>query len=183
MQSSLRAVIRLDTGLQRRTTTNHTILVLGGTGKAETSGLGQPEARVRRSLPAASKLVVAGRPAATAPSTDARQLGSCRTRRRGLGGGDGHRPVRLHADPAADDRAGGLTRAAAGTLATANYVGYLAGAVAGDGLDPPGPLAGRLAHIPGRPRRHAWLRCRSRTTRLTGWRCGLSPASPAPWCS
>ena len=35
-------MIRLDTGLQRRTTTNHTILVLGGTGKAETVRLGQP---------------------------------------------------------------------------------------------------------------------------------------------
>jgi len=37
MQSSLEAMTRLDTGLQRRTTTNHTILVLGGTGKAETT--------------------------------------------------------------------------------------------------------------------------------------------------
>ena len=33
-------MIRLDTGLQRRTTTNHTILVLGGTGKAENRSTG-----------------------------------------------------------------------------------------------------------------------------------------------
>jgi hypothetical protein len=42
MQSSLGAIIRLDTGLQRRTTTNHTILVLGGTGKAETTRRDHP---------------------------------------------------------------------------------------------------------------------------------------------
>jgi hypothetical protein len=36
MQSSLGATIHLDLGLQRRTRTNHTILALGSTGKAET---------------------------------------------------------------------------------------------------------------------------------------------------
>jgi hypothetical protein len=44
-------MIRLDTGLQRRTTTNHTILVLGGTGKAETTRRNHPRRwPVRRSL-------------------------------------------------------------------------------------------------------------------------------------
>ena len=40
MQSCLGAMIRLDTGLQRRTTTNHTILVLSGTVKAENRSTG-----------------------------------------------------------------------------------------------------------------------------------------------
>jgi hypothetical protein len=50
---------------------------------------------------------------------------------RGPGGQHGHRPVRVHADPAADDRAGGLSAQGGAALATANYVGYLVGALAG----------------------------------------------------
>ena len=117
---------------QRRTTTNFTpFSPLGGTGKAETVRLGQPEARVRRSLPAASILVVAGRPAVTAQSTVPAKWVHVGRGAAALGAAMGIGRFAYTPDPAADDGAGGLTPQAAGHLATANYVGYLAGAVAG----------------------------------------------------
>jgi hypothetical protein len=43
---------------------------------------------------------------------------------------NGHRAVRVHADPANDARAAGLPQRLGAAIAAANYVGYLAGAPA-----------------------------------------------------
>ena len=71
----------------------------------------------------------------------------------------------------------------AGQLATANYVGYLVGAVAA-------AVSPRLARSvtacrwsPGGPGGKPGGNAIAPPTSLTGWRCGWLRGSPVPWCS
>ena len=73
-----------------------------------------------------------------------------------------HWPLRLHADPATDDRGVGPYESAAGLIASANFLGYLVGALLAASPNLPGP-------------RRVWLLGALVASALTTGAMGLAP--------
>ena len=88
------------------------------------------------------------------PLGNARALGTCRPRRRRVRCRHGHRTLRLHPDPAADDHTGRPHSASCGSTGDRELRRIPRRRAGRHGLTAAGPINGRVAGIAGRVGRH-----------------------------
>jgi hypothetical protein len=109
----------------------------------------EPDPPVRLRLSAMSNSVVAPNRRADTPLCDAYTLGACRAQCRRTGCRNGHRPLRIHPDPAADDHAGCAYAAGSRRAGHRELRRVPRRCACGYRLTAAGPIDGRVAGSPG----------------------------------